>query len=179
MKDIWWSGSAAACLIKGSLLTRPSCFSYKRCHTHRLLSSWDILTIHISAGKATWWAENNVGDSWSLLTTSCSGYWTDKQEVKNSWTWCSPMWRRSLSWRNMDLKGGLVSEERIGWMTVPRGLLSEGLCPPGGQSQVVSPRGTSWDQFSSISLWMTQTVRLNVLSVSLLMTPRWVTQLTQ
>jgi len=36
IKDIWWLVSTTGCLIKGSLLMRPSCFSYKRHHTLRL-----------------------------------------------------------------------------------------------------------------------------------------------
>lgn len=30
IKEIWWAGSTTGCWIKGSLLMKPSCFSYKK-----------------------------------------------------------------------------------------------------------------------------------------------------
>jgi len=70
IRDIWWLGSTTGSLIKGSLLMRPSCFSCKRCHTHRLSSRWGISTTRMSAGKAIHWDANNPGESWRALRIS-------------------------------------------------------------------------------------------------------------
>lgn len=52
----------------------------------------------------------------------------------------------------MDLKSGLFSGERIGWMVIARGLLLMALCPDEVWSRVVSPKCPSWDLCSLISL---------------------------
>lgn len=46
-KDIWRLGSATGHLSRGSLLSRPSCFSCKKCHARRFLSRWRISTTRI------------------------------------------------------------------------------------------------------------------------------------
>lgn len=61
-------GSNTGCLIKGSLLMKPFCSSYRRHYARRLLSCWGTSTVLISAGKVAQWAVGNPtggGDSWN------------------------------------------------------------------------------------------------------------------
>lgn len=44
---------------KGNLLRKPSCSSYRRHCTHRLLSYWGTSTTLISTGKVSWRAAGN------------------------------------------------------------------------------------------------------------------------
>lgn len=75
----WWPGSTTGQLTKGTLLTRPSCFSYREHDVHRLSSRWRISTTWMSAGKVTGWAASNWGHSWNLLRiTSWTRYVLDR-----------------------------------------------------------------------------------------------------
>lgn len=49
---------------KGNLLRKPSCSSYRRHCTHRLLSYWGTSTTLISTGKVSWRAAGNPEHSW-------------------------------------------------------------------------------------------------------------------
>lgn len=49
---------------KGNLWMKPSCASYRRHCTHRLLSCWGISTTLISTGKMSWRAVGNLEHSW-------------------------------------------------------------------------------------------------------------------
>lgn len=63
-------GPTTCCLIKGSLLMRPSCFSYKKHRACTLSSWWGTSTTQMSAGKATQQAVSNPGDSRNELRMS-------------------------------------------------------------------------------------------------------------
>ena len=66
-KNIWWLGSTTCHLIMRSLWMRPSCFSYKRHHTRKLSSRWEMPTTQMSARKAKWWAASTSGLCWGWL----------------------------------------------------------------------------------------------------------------
>jgi len=62
-KGTWSWASTTGCLIKGSLLTKPSSSSSRRLCAYSLLSCWGTSTTPTSAGRVAQGAAGNPGDS--------------------------------------------------------------------------------------------------------------------